>query len=307
MTRWLRLVSAALLLAGCARSDVYRWSGGGQGGSTDGDTAADTDVDSDSDSDGDSDTGSVPEDCVEGALLVYVVSHDGRLYSLDPSTEELELIGEVDCAVGGANVFSMAVAREGIAYILYYEQNTAQCAGMWAVDVFTAECLGQTDFDCDNPEGFALSGMGFATDGEDTVEETLYLARGWGGADPWLAALDTDTWEVDPIATLEMDGELAGNGAGELWGFFVGESPKQLGRIDKASGEISDTIDLDPLTGDGGSAIAFWGGDFYVFWSFFDDSGTIYRVTTDGEVESFKDIGFLAVGAGSSTCAPIED
>jgi hypothetical protein len=299
------ILAAALFLAGCGKTDIYRFSGDGSGADLDTDIDADVDADADSDSDTDTDSDSDTDGCVEGAMLIYAVSHDGRLYSFDPPTKEVTLIGPVDCA-GDSLVFSMAVARAGVAYILYYDPQPAQCAGLWAVDVFTAECLGQTDFDCDNPEGFALNGMGYATDDESSSSETLYLARGWGGADPWLASLDTESWEVSPIAPLAHSGELAGNGAGELWGFFVGQTPMTLGRIDKQSGEISDEIDLPQLSGDGGSAVAYWGGDFYVLWSLSEDSGTIYRVAGD-EVEDYKNINFRAVGAGSSTCAPVEE
>ena len=295
-----------VLACSCGKTDTY-WFPDGESGAdadTDADTDVDTDVDVDSDDDTDSDTESVPDDCVEGALLIYIVSHDGNLYSFDPPTKQITLIGPVDCA-GDALVFSMAVAREGVAYVLYYDPQLIQCVGLWAVDVFTAECLEQTGFDCDNPEGFALNGMGYSTDEEGSQAETLYITRGWGGADPWLASLDTESWDVDPIAPLGNSGELAGNGAGELWGFFVGQDPMTLGRIDKQTGEVSDEIDLDQLTGTGGIAVAYWGGDFYVFWSTTENSGTIYRVSAD-TVEAYKNIDFQAVGAGSSTCAPID-
>jgi hypothetical protein len=277
------------------------------GNDTGADTDTDTDSDSDVDTDADSDTGtdSVPDDCIEGALLIYIVSHDRHLYSFDPPTKQLTLIGPVDCA-GDALVFSMAVTREGVAYILYYYPQPAQCAGLWAVDVFTGECLEQTDFDCENPEGFALNGMGYATDEESSQDETLYITRGWGGADPWLASLDTESWDVDPIAPLDNSGELAGNGAGELWCFFAWwQEPMTLGRLDKQTGEVINEIDLDQLTGTGGTAVAYWGGDFYVFWSPGQSSGTIYRVSAETMV-AYKNIDFQAVGAGSSTCAPTE-
>lgn len=257
----------------------------------------------DDDGSADGDTESIPEDCEDGAIWIYAISHDGRLYGFDPQTIEMDLIGEIDCPTN-AFVFSMAVTRDGIAYVHTYDQDPLACEGVWAVDIHTAECLGLTGFDCQNPQGYFFFGMGYATDDDDQEEETLYVSPGWSGYTAnGLAALDDETWEITPIAPLDSWGDLAGSGAGELFGFLINENGKTLERIDKQTGETETIAHLDMLSGNGATALAFWGGDFFVFWSD-AGSGRIYRVS-GGEVSFVTDIDFQAVGAGSSTCAPL--
>jgi hypothetical protein len=301
-----RLVLLSAAVCGCWRMAGFGApNGGDDDGSADGDTDADSDADGDgdTDTDPDTDTESLPDDCEDGAIWIYAISHDGRLYGFDPQTIEMDLIGEIDCPTN-AFVFSMAVTRDGIAHVLTYEQEPLGCAGLWAVDIYTAECLGLTGFDCDNPQGYSLLGMGYATDDDDPAAETLYVSRGWGGYEATgLAALDDATWEITPIASLSGWAELAGNGAGELFGFFGQQEDKILAHIDKQTGETETIATLDMLSGSGGTAVAFWGGDFFVFWSE-PGSGQIYRVS-DGVVSFVTDVGFEAVGAGSSTCAPL--
>ncbi len=188
-------------------------AGFGEPDGGDDDGSADGDTDADGDSDADTDTESFPDGCEDGAIWIYAVSHDGRLYGFDPQTTELELVGDVGCPTD-ASTFSMAVTRDGIAYVHTYEKEPLGCEGIWAVDIYTADCLGLTAFDCDNPQGYSLFGMGYATDDGDTEGETLYVVPGWSGSGATgLAALDDETWEITPIAPLESWGDLAGSGA----------------------------------------------------------------------------------------------
>jgi len=248
----------------------------------------------------------IPEiPCSEEGTWVYVISHDYGLYRFDPSLRQFSLIAPIDCP-GQGQPFSMAVSRSAIAYILFYDiQGGAICVGINAVDVATGECLGQTDFDCDNPEGFSLFGMGYATLGPDTGQEKLYIMRGgWTQQDPWLASLDPVDGTVIPMAAVDTESlaEMTGNSRGELFGFFSYGPSSLLARIDVSTGELHDVVPLPTVGGGGASAVAYWGGDFYVFSSS-GNSGDVYRVsgTTVSHHTSFP---FSIVGAGVSTCAP---
>lgn len=243
--------------------------------------------------------------CSEVGKLVYVISHDERLYRFDPPSRQFTLVATIECP-GPGYPFSMAVSRKDIAYVLYYEPSPSwTCVGLNAVNIDTGECLGQTDFRCDNPAGFQLFGMGYATDGPDTDAETLYISAGWSQS-PSLAALDPEEGTVTPIAQLpsQSQAEMTGNSRGELWGFFGWDEPKFLARIDKANGALSDVLELPQLVSDQGTAVAHWGGDFFFFWSA-GSSGDVYRVS-GGSVSHHATFPFQVVGAGVSTCAPEE-
>jgi hypothetical protein len=246
----------------------------------------------------------IPEiPCSEEGTWVYVISHDYGLYRFDPSLRQFTLIAPIDCP-GLGQPFSMAVSRSAIAYILFYENSPGwSCVGMNAVDVVTGECLGLTNFDCDNPEEFALFGMGYATLGPDTGQEKLYVMRGWDQS-PWLASLEPEDGTVVPLVSMgsQSQAEMTGNSRGELFGFFGWDDPKFLARIDVSTGALHDIVSIPQLSGNSATAVAYWGGDFYIFWS---EAGTgdVYRVsgTTVSHHTSFP---FSIVGAGVSTCAP---
>lgn len=240
--------------------------------------------------------------CSEEGTWVYVISHDHGLYRFDPPLRQFHLISTLDCPTAG-RPFSMAVSRSNIAYVLYYEPNSgSSCVALNAVDVVTGECLGPTGFDCANPYGFDLFGMGYATLGPDTGAEKLYIMKGWTG-DPWLASLEPEDGTLIPLVQIDDDrlGEMTGNSLGELFGFF-NEPPGKVGRIDISTGLLHDVVGLPDSVIGGASAVAYWGGSFYVFAS--DGSaGDVFRVTgsTTTHHTSFP---FSIVGAGVSTCAP---
>jgi hypothetical protein len=249
----------------------------------------------------------IPEiPCSEEGTWVYVISHDHGLYRFDPPQRHFEHISWLDCPTGG-RPFSMAVSRAGIAYVLFYDPGGfGGCVALNAVDVVTGECLGPTAFDCYNPEGFDLFGMGYATLGPNTGQEKLYVMRGWTDDDVRLAAVFPDDGTVIPLVSLDVPrlGEMTGNSQGELYGFF-NEAPQSfVTRIDVSTGELFDRVDLPAYISVGAAAIAYWGGSFYVFASE-AESGDVIRVTgnTTAHHTSFP---FSIVGAGVSTCAPDE-
>ena len=53
--------------------------------------------------------------------------------------------------------------------------------------------------------------------------------------------------------------------------------------------------------------MAFWGGDFWLFYEAVgDSSSTVYQVKADGTMSvAVKSTGRVIVGAGVSTCAPL--
>jgi hypothetical protein len=309
-------LAAALAPLGCEKDSGGAADGDGDGDSdsdTDGDS--DTDTDGDSDSDGDSDTDSDTDadgdtdDCTEATELVYVVDQDKNFYSFDPlapagSAFQQIGTGPLTCAPG--QPFSMAVGRDGYAYILYVGVLAGNCIGINKVDIETGECLGLIPFTC-NTEGFATFGMGYVTDGPSTTDEKLYIGNALDPAQ--FGTLDVTTGAVSVIGNLASAGpEFTGNGLGELWGFFPSATTPTVAQIDKATGAAitGEVFPLSGLTNDANAwAFAHWGGDYYIFYKTFTDGSTnVYKLHDGVMTTHIANTGKYIVGAGVSTCAP---
>ena len=77
------------------------------------------------------------------ATLIYVIGTSGRLYSFDPTTYAFATIGAISCPDSvGSQPFSMAVDRQGVAYVIFELQDYA--TALYRVDTRTAECSATT-------------------------------------------------------------------------------------------------------------------------------------------------------------------
>ena len=245
-------------------------------------------------------------ECADETKDVFVIAEDRSFYSFHPPTLEFKNKGLLNCPTGGATPTSMAVDRDGIAWVRHSD------GAVWKVSTKDLSCEA-TNYQ-PQAESFTKFGMGFATETKGGSTEVLYLSDSNGAG---LAKLNTGTLNLSFIGPYTGDlagttSELTGTGDGKLYGFFV-TSPAQIGEISKATGDI---IDAKPLTGVyAGTAWAFsaYGGDFYIYTS--ADTGSLPRngggsdVTRyrpkDGSITVVKPkIGFKIVGAGVSTCAP---
>lgn len=252
--------------------------------------------------------GGLPTDnCTDAAKLIYVVGNGNELVSFHPPTLAFTTIGKLACPVQGGpstggipTPFSMAVDRTGSAWVLYDDGN------LFRVDVNDASCKG-TSYVPEQLSAYKLFGMGFVSDSPGSNAETLYLGSFDGDG---IATLNLGTLAVKKVGyydALDAAAELTGTGDARLFGFFLTD-PVVVAEIDKST---SDIISQAPQAGiDIGVAwaFAFWGGDFYLFTS--PDGGTSrvdkYSPATGQTTPVLDDIGFEVVGAGVSTCAPVE-
>ena len=117
---------------------------------------------------------------------------------------------------------------------------------------------------------------------------------------------------VGPLAT---DGvpELTGTGDGRLFGFVnsgvQGESfTPELVELDPDSASVSSESALGTPTDPTGFAFAFWGGDFYFFTGTLDGDSTVAKLSSNGDFEPTYAVlsQETIVGAGASTCAPLQ-
>jgi hypothetical protein len=253
-----------------------------------------------------SDGGTIPDDCADRARWVYLVDSDRTLLRFEPDRLAFEEIGTVDCPSGDATPFSMAVDRDARAWVLHSDGR------LYAVSTADASCEA-TAFAPDQ-DGFERFGMGFATDGPASTNETLFVGGGsqglFGGSSPRLGRIDLTSLELTAIGGLPEFPELTGTGEGELWGFFPNEVPATVRRIDKTTATTHETFRIDEVgLGAQAWAFAFWGGRFYLFLQALSDTSTnVYRLDPDsGAVtEVVSSTGRRIVGAGVSTCAPVD-
>lgn len=248
------------------------------------------------------DTGEVedppPEDdCAVTDDLIYVLSRDdSRLYTFDPVSQRFGDLGVIHCGTS-QTPGSMAVSRDGVAYVRYADNS------VFAVDLATLGCSATAY--ADRSTHFDSFGMGYATDSAETWRDQLYVAN--EGA---LGVLDTDTWSVTKLGSMPSQSELTGNAAGELWAMLPLEHPAQLVQLDRDSAATLKTLKLSRFPDPGNIdafAFATWGGAFYLFVREYGmgSSTDVYEVDATGTMTKvLEHVGFDVVGAGVSTCAP---
>lgn len=245
--------------------------------------AADADADADA-------ADPIPKECAGENTQLYVVSpYPDALYRFDPATLTFTRIGYLDCLHTG--VFSMAVDRRGVAWVLF---STGQMAN---VRLDNLHC---TDVPLiDKPEDLNLFGMGFAKDSSATGESLFLHQRR-------LLRVDPTTRKVAPVGQPGGLGgaELTGTGDGQLFAYWPYNGT--IAHLDKETGASLKVFRTSAVDANDW-AFAQWGGDFWIFTRRDPSaSATVTRFSpATGESKVvIEDTGMRIVGAGSSTCAP---
>ncbi len=292
---------AALLLVACsatAGDNAFNGAGGGAGTGT---GATSTGTGTLFDAGGGGSTGSGGDGCSEAAKLVYIIGEDNALYSFYPPTLEIKSVGIINCPQNGGfgTPFSMAVDRKGIAWVLFSDGK------LYHVDTTTAACSATSYVP--GQQGFSTFGMGFVSDTSGSDAETLYVADYFGSG---LAKIDTQSLSLSFIGAYDQlpnqAAELTGTGDARLFGFYQG-SPIIIAEIDKSNAHILSQAPQPSVSIGSGWAFAFWGGDFWLFTSPLGDSQIDRYRPSDGTTTTVKyNLGSNIVGAGVSTCAPVE-
>jgi hypothetical protein len=245
--------------------------------------------------------GTTPGECSQANQQVYVVTRDSDLYQFAPQSLAFAKVGNINCTnAGAATPFSMAVDRKGIAWVLFNDGK------IWHVNTRDARCT-STSYVADQG-GFHTFGMAFVSDTSGGTAETLYVADYNAKG---LAKIDTTTLKltfIAPYDAFSAAGELTGRGDARMFAFFNKKPPVDYVRVSEVdkTAKIVATRNLTNLDVGAGWAFAHWGGDFWLFtapngssqvtkYSFADDTSTTVK----------QGLGFVIVGAGVSTCAPV--
>ncbi len=255
----------------------------------------------------------VTPDCEEaGVSYIYLISSENELLRFYPPDLSITTIGTLECPLNAPGApFSMAVNRQGIAFVLF------SSGELFRVSTLTGVCTA-TEF-VSNPAIFPANfGMGFSANKNDPGE-SLFVAGVTSndpGATSRLGLINTENFAMAIGAPLSQDigsPELTGTGDSRLFAFgpaTTSNPDSHLAEIDKGtSAVLSDEILDLQQTAISAWAFAFWGGDFYIFTSEQQGTSVIHRYTPGGTTTPplVKQIdGLTIVGAGVSTCAPSE-
>jgi hypothetical protein len=252
-------------------------------------------------------------DCPDaGATLVYVVTETNTLYSFYPPSGVFTMVGQLACpAMGGATPFSMAVDKKGTAFVVFSDGELFQ------VSTKTAACI-PTPY-APNQLGIQKFGMGFVGNSTGTGD-TLYVAPN-ATAVGELATIDTTSFTLSIIGAFGPQtlnaAELSGTGDGRLFAFYSTNDPNTgaltsaVAQIDPTNAMVLANNDMSNLPQGSGWAFAFWGGSFYLFTAPNGvGPGGGSQVTqfnpADLSQTTVATMGDIIVGAGVSTCAPMQ-
>ena len=249
-------------------------------------------------------------DCEEaGITYIYLITSNNELLRFYPPDLSFTTIGIIDCPnAGAATPFSMAVDRQGVAYVVF---NDGQ---LYRVSTLTASCK-ETGF-VSQQGGFPVSfGMGFSSNDNDPGE-TLFVS----GADlsdagtiSTLGTIDTTTFNLTIVGQYSQaigNPELTGTKDARLFAFGPEIPDTHLAEIEKTMAVVKkDTLLQLDQSANSAWAFAFWGGDFYFFTEDNQNTMVVHRYTPGGPTAppavAAVD-GLIIVGAGVSTCAPAE-
>lgn len=263
-----------------------------------------------------------PDACAAPTRLVYVISSLYDLLSFTPNTGTFERIGRVHCLEGTPN--SMALDRYGTAWVNY------SSGALYKVSTSDASCE-RTAYQ-PGQGGFAKFGMAFSSTTAANDAEQLFIngfedgVNGFDGGHKayGLASIDVDTLKLNPIGqfTGALEGqnaELTGTGDARLYGFLTTQPNATLAEIDKATGATSNARVLEGVNTGNAWAFSYWGGDFWFYTAQLADTmSTVTRLALSGDgslsivktnanaIVSSSGQPFQIVGAGVSTCAPLE-
>jgi hypothetical protein len=256
--------------------------------------------------------GNSGDGCSDAAKLVYVLSKANVLYSFRPDQKQFIKIGPVDCQTT-MEPNSMAVDRYGMAWVNYVQKNSSGVDTDGRLFKLSPEDASCQSTSLGLGTGWYRLGMGFASHDVGGPGEALYITA--TGASGGLAEIDLSVVKVKDIGPFSgvlsgQSAELTGTGDARLYGLFRTTS-LQMAEIDKATAEIKSTHALPEVELPSAWAVAFWGGDFYLFTApadtTVDSTVARYRPSTNSTDAAYMTgIGFRVVGAGVSTCAPLK-
>jgi hypothetical protein len=267
------------------------------------------------------DSGAATSGCSAASQLVYVLSRQNVIYSFDPPMKSFTPVATLDCDAGSMVPNSMAVDRQGNAWIDYVSvdnQGNVTGGAIFELNLQVGNC---TATNIVLGPGWYQVGMGYSTASASDPTDTLYLAGDnnvqtcvlvGDATSAGLATIDTATGALTPVGSFSnglggQNAELTGTGDGRLFGFFD-LAEVEIAQINKTTAATPIQNAIEGVQCPWAYAFSFWGGDFYLYTATGDsiNSSVTHYTSADGGIDTsyIPDVGFAIIGAGVSTCAP---
>jgi hypothetical protein len=267
-------------------------------------------------------------DCSYEQELMFVLGTESNtpgpatLYSFDPPTMTAKKIAALSgCPEVDADrhnwPMAMSIDVEGTAWVLFVYGHGLpgkSFAEIYQVDTTTGDCTDAKVSFKGPSDSWIEGGLGFIGPAYGTDKDRLFLGGVFTelNAPPGLLSLDPRTLTLATVGPFGgapagfWPSRVTGTGDGRLYAF----SGAQWAEIDPTSGKLKTALNDLKLPSDHfpGSAIAYWGEDFWIFEGDGlpgDSSSTIYRhelatklTSEEGTFPSY------VTAAGVTTCAP---
>jgi hypothetical protein len=272
-----------------------------------------------------------------------MVTLDNNFYSFDPGTLTLTKIGPLDCPTASFP-YDLTVGRDAVARVVMFDgtlfdvdPKTAHCTPTNYVYQGGGVGFGSVSFVLDPSTGqdvlytstrqFPIGGdAGTCSCAPLQIDGGPLLCYPIGQG---LGRAAGSPLSITPIADYSdhLDREilaLTGTGDGRLYGYYSGvdmmaclngdftPNGPQLVQIDPKTASVMSMIPvtnvLSNTTTANSYAFSFWGGDFWFYTATTGNSEiTRYRASTDKSFDVVvADAGINIVGAGVSSCAPLQ-
>jgi hypothetical protein len=261
---------------------------------------------------------------------VYMLTWSDTLYRFDPSKLTFTKVGTASCLPTQFSASSMAVDREGIAWIQgAIQSGSTQEWYLYRVNTTDATCSGSIMLP--GVHNFETVGGGetFVSDQANSSAETLYstVFVGFAGSGSQFGASTVNTMNgsVVPVGPLNLDGasgmSLTGTGDARL---FAAESPTSTSDAgtdilfterDPATAAVKSTANVTIPPSYIVISMTFWGGDFWFFlrpagaapWMVgrYQPTSQAFNIVVNDVAIAAKEPGLGITAVGISTCAPL--
>jgi hypothetical protein len=259
------------------------------------------------------------------AVSVTMLTWANNLYEFDPGKLTFKKIGNLSCLPKDFSAFSMAVDRDGIAWIEGWVYGPPLKWYLQKVNTTDASCVGTLPLPGTHNFETAGGGETFVTNTKDSTAETLYSAElaapSGNGTSFGLSSISTSNGAVTPVGTLNSDPasgmSLTGTGDARM---FAAESPVSGTNIifterDKSTAMPISTANVTIPASYIVVGMVFWGGDFWFFLRPTQNAPWQvgrYRTSDQSFTIEVKDIavatgeqGLGVTAVAISTCAPL--
>ena len=241
---------------------------------------------------------------------IFVLSKTAVLWKYFPLTNELKMLGAVDCGLP-PSTFSMGVDREGSAWVQFSDKQIRK------IDITDVSKCSDPGF-VPGQDNIGNFGMAFVSNSaEDTCDRlhgNHYNFKAEGDMVAEFFSVDPDSLALVQLGKSNYGlAEVTGTGDGRAF-LFAGPDPSRLVEVDKATGASKSVLPLPGVKTGGGFAFAFFAGDFYFFTDAESDgtSEVTHLDFDDSDKNGMQDLKVVLedaplriVGAGVSTCAPV--